>query len=332
VLYFQKLKHGELEGCQEPEPWLSVWTAKELSAMAETIQLEDCGEPGQNEDDGKEDATIEETSDPSPEQVDVDHRKEFSRWDGVREVSKHSDTHAVASDGDDDDDEPTAKRLRQRSVSRMTPQSSMMAEDAGTTNKTKEKENPKGSTMKGGFSSASLRTTHQTGTSEDDDDDDQPIGIRIRIKTLQKKTPQRGMVEGKIITSMQSQSTNQPTETVVPEPKTPSTELVEFPGVEEYSSEFFDRQDPECEMKWANIEKGVYPSRPVSIDPIQAIIPSGSSYRTPSPQRPSLNHPYPLLPDLFIHYFGVGKSPSGKNKESEDGLLYTGCVAHSMIQ
>ncbi|XLT29670.1 hypothetical protein HN873_060962, partial [Arachis hypogaea] len=280
----------------------------------------DCGEPGQNEDDGKEDATIEETSDPSPEQVDVDHRKEFSRWDGVREVSKHSDTHAVASDGDDDDDEPTAKRLRQRSVSRMTPQSSMMAEDAGTTNKTKEKENPKGSTMKGGFSSASLRTTHQTGTSEDDDDDDQPIGIRIRIKTLQKKTPQRGMVEGKIITSMQSQSTNQPTETVVPEPKTPSTELVEFPGVEEYSSEFFDRQDPECEMKWANIEKGVYPSRPVSIDPIQAIIPSGSSYRTPSPQRPSLNHPYPLLPDLFIHYFGVGKSPSGKNKESEDGL------------
>ncbi|XLT39238.1 hypothetical protein HN873_070530, partial [Arachis hypogaea] len=99
-----------------------------------------------------------------------------------------------------------------------------------------------GSTMKGGFSRASLCITHQTGTSEDDDDDDQPIGIRIRIKTLQRKTPQCGMVEGKIITSMLSHSTNQPTETVAPEPKTPSTELVEFPGVEGYSSEFFDRQ------------------------------------------------------------------------------------------
>ncbi|XLU33905.1 hypothetical protein S245_069971, partial [Arachis hypogaea] len=242
VLYFQKLKHGELEGCQEPEPWLSAWTAKELSAMAETIQPEDCGEPGRNEDDGKEDAAMEETSDPSPEQVDVDHRKESSRLDGVREVSKDPDTHAVASDGDDDDDEPIAKRLRRRSVSRMTPQSSMRAEDAGTTNKTKKKEDHKGSTMKGGFSRASLCITHQTGTSEDDDDDDQPIGIRIRIKTLQRKTPQCGMVEGKIITSMLSHSTNQPTETVAPEPKTPSTELVEFPGVEGYSSEFFDRQ------------------------------------------------------------------------------------------
>ncbi|KAL4275016.1 hypothetical protein AHAS_Ahas20G0065000 [Arachis hypogaea] len=67
VLYFQKLKHGELEDCQEPEPWLSAWTAKELSAMAETIQPEDCSEPAQNEDGGKEGATIEDTSDPSPE-------------------------------------------------------------------------------------------------------------------------------------------------------------------------------------------------------------------------------------------------------------------------
>ncbi|XLT43256.1 hypothetical protein HN873_035860, partial [Arachis hypogaea] len=46
------------------------------------------------------------------------------------------------------------------------------------------------------------------------------------------------------------------------------------------------QRDPECEMIWANIEKGVYPSRPVNIDPIQAIIPRGSSYHTPSPQRP----------------------------------------------
>ncbi|XLU61923.1 hypothetical protein S245_021132, partial [Arachis hypogaea] len=184
VLYFQKLKHGELEGCQEPEPWLSAWTAKELSAMAETIQPEDCGEPGQNEDDGKEDAAIEETSDPSPEQVDVDHRKESSRLDGVREVSNDSDTHAVASDGDDDDDEPIAKRLRRRSVSRMTPQSSMRVEHAGMIDNTKEKGDHKRSTLKGGFRRASLRTTHQTGTSEDDDEDDQPIGIKIRIKTL----------------------------------------------------------------------------------------------------------------------------------------------------
>ncbi|XLS78067.1 hypothetical protein HN51_062292, partial [Arachis hypogaea] len=103
----------------------------------------DYGEPGRNEDYGKEDAAIEETSDPSPEQVDVDHRKESSRLDRVREVSKDPDTYAVASDGDDDDDEPIAKRLYQRSVSRMTPQSSMRAEDAGTTNKTKEKEDHK---------------------------------------------------------------------------------------------------------------------------------------------------------------------------------------------
>ncbi|XLR60982.1 hypothetical protein S83_011654, partial [Arachis hypogaea] len=240
----------------------------------------DCGEPGWNEDDGKEDAAIEETSDPSIEQVDVDHRKESSRLDGVREVSNDSDTHAVASDGDDDDDEPIAKRLRRRSVSRMTLQSSMRVEHASMTDKTKEKGTIslilwfQRSTLKGGFRRASLRTTHQTGTSEDDDDDDQPIGIRIRIKTLQRRSPQRGMVEGKIITSMQSQSTNQPNVTVAPEPKTPSTELVEFSGVEEYSSEFFDRQvitthpailsqrDPECEMIWANIEKGIYPSRP----------------------------------------------------------------------
>ncbi|KAL4344785.1 hypothetical protein AHAS_Ahas11G0213100 [Arachis hypogaea] len=38
VLYFQKLKHGELENCQEPVLWLSAWTAEELSTMAETVQ------------------------------------------------------------------------------------------------------------------------------------------------------------------------------------------------------------------------------------------------------------------------------------------------------
>ncbi|RYR35322.1 hypothetical protein Ahy_A10g050483 [Arachis hypogaea] len=242
LLYFQKLKHGELEGCQEPEPWLSAWTAKELSAMAETIQPEvinlllmfnsqqqDCSEPGRDEDKGKEDASIEHRSDPSSEREDVEHRKESSRGHGVREAFKHPDTHAVASDGDDDDDKPIAKRLHRRSVSRMTPQSCMRAQDARTTNKTKEKEDPKGSSMKGGVSGASLGTTYQTRTSEEEDDDDQPIGIRICIKTLQRKTPHRGMVEGKIITSIQWESTNQPTETVAPEPKTPSTDLVEFP-------------------------------------------------------------------------------------------------------
>ncbi|RYR14709.1 hypothetical protein Ahy_B04g071383 [Arachis hypogaea] len=70
-----KLKHGELKGCQEPESWLSAWTAKELSAMAETIQPEDCSEPGQNEDGSMEGATLEDTSDPSPEREDMDHRK-----------------------------------------------------------------------------------------------------------------------------------------------------------------------------------------------------------------------------------------------------------------
>ncbi|KAL4286615.1 hypothetical protein AHAS_Ahas19G0103900 [Arachis hypogaea] len=40
VLYFQKLKHGELENCQEREPRLSAWTTEELSAMAATVQPE----------------------------------------------------------------------------------------------------------------------------------------------------------------------------------------------------------------------------------------------------------------------------------------------------
>ncbi|XP_015936514.1 FRIGIDA-like protein 3 isoform X1 [Arachis duranensis] len=34
VLYFQRLKHGQLEHCQEPEPWISAWTAEELEKKA----------------------------------------------------------------------------------------------------------------------------------------------------------------------------------------------------------------------------------------------------------------------------------------------------------
>ncbi|KAL1329402.1 hypothetical protein AAHE18_12G037700 [Arachis hypogaea] len=34
VLYFQWLKHGQLEHCQEPEPWISAWTAEELEKKA----------------------------------------------------------------------------------------------------------------------------------------------------------------------------------------------------------------------------------------------------------------------------------------------------------
>ncbi|RYR48404.1 hypothetical protein Ahy_A07g034429 [Arachis hypogaea] len=73
VLYFQKLKHGELENCLEPVSWLSAWTTEELSAMAEIVQPEDCNEPGGNNGGVMEGAAREDTIDVSPEREDADH-------------------------------------------------------------------------------------------------------------------------------------------------------------------------------------------------------------------------------------------------------------------
>ncbi|KAL4307103.1 hypothetical protein AHAS_Ahas16G0244800 [Arachis hypogaea] len=37
LLYFQRLRHGDLERCQEPEPWLTAWTASELEKKASNV-------------------------------------------------------------------------------------------------------------------------------------------------------------------------------------------------------------------------------------------------------------------------------------------------------
>ncbi|XLU30101.1 hypothetical protein S245_066167 [Arachis hypogaea] len=140
-----------------------------------------------------------------------------------------------------------------------------------------------------------MRTNAHSVASEEDDDDDQPIGNRLHIKTQQRKIPQHHRTEGETVTTNLPETTNQPTEMDDPEPKTPSTALVEYSGVEEYSTEFFDRhldilsqQDLDSENLWADIERH-YGSSPISIDLIRTIIPKGSSYRIPSPQRPSFS-------------------------------------------
>ncbi|XLT80194.1 hypothetical protein HN873_001947 [Arachis hypogaea] len=113
MLYFQKLKHDELENCQEHVSWLSTWTTEELSVMAETVQPKDCNEPGGNDGGVMEGVAREDTMDASPEREDVNHtiRLGSDRRDGVREGSMHTDTHEIASEGDADDDKSIAKRL-----------------------------------------------------------------------------------------------------------------------------------------------------------------------------------------------------------------------------
>ncbi|QHN84668.1 uncharacterized protein DS421_16g530680 [Arachis hypogaea] len=37
LLYFQRLRHGDLERCREPEPWLTAWTASELEKKASNV-------------------------------------------------------------------------------------------------------------------------------------------------------------------------------------------------------------------------------------------------------------------------------------------------------
>ncbi|XLQ99672.1 hypothetical protein S83_065871, partial [Arachis hypogaea] len=76
----------------------------------------DCSDPGGNDGRVMEGAAREDTIDTSPEREDVDHtiRPVSDRREGVRNGSMHTDAHAVASDGDDNDDEPIAKRLSQK--------------------------------------------------------------------------------------------------------------------------------------------------------------------------------------------------------------------------
>ncbi|XLR57728.1 hypothetical protein HN51_012072, partial [Arachis hypogaea] len=61
----------------------------------------------------------------------------------VRNGSMNTDAQAVASDGDDDDNETIAKRLRPKYDWTRTPQPRMTKGETGTTSETNKIENPK---------------------------------------------------------------------------------------------------------------------------------------------------------------------------------------------
>ncbi|XLT42864.1 hypothetical protein HN873_035468 [Arachis hypogaea] len=97
------------------------------------------------------------------------------------------------------------------------------------------------------------------------------------------------MMERDTGTTSQAETTEQPTVPADPEPKIPSTALVQYSGDDEYFSEFFDsnpdilsQRDPECQKLWVDIERH-YSLKPINMDPIQTIFPKGSSCRTPNP-------------------------------------------------
>ncbi|XLU42711.1 hypothetical protein S245_037525, partial [Arachis hypogaea] len=288
VLYFHKLKHGDLDNCQEPQPWLSAWTAKELSAMAATIQPEAFGVPGGNDGVVLEGAVEEHTMGTGLNKEDTNHTMSP---DGCKIGSDRRE-----GDGDDDDEEPIARRLRRRHDLKRTPKSCSIVGEISRTSKTERTKNQKvRSDMKAGVISSSVIRNDKAIAFDDDDEDNQPIGKRIHIKTQKSKPQQQKGTAGENIATSLPKISKKPTETYDAEPKTPSATMIDYLGIQEYSSEFFDvhpdilsQRDPECERLWAKIER-CYPLRAISIDPIQTIIPKGSSVRTPSPPRPSFS-------------------------------------------
>ncbi|XP_072067262.1 uncharacterized protein [Arachis hypogaea] len=103
-----------------------------------------------------EDDAREDTMDAGPKREDADHiirlvgcTKEFDKREDVTNGSMHTDAHVVASDGDDDDDEPIAKRMRQKYDWTRTPQPRITEGEIGTASETNKAENPKGSDMRG---------------------------------------------------------------------------------------------------------------------------------------------------------------------------------------
>ncbi|XLS77672.1 hypothetical protein HN51_061897 [Arachis hypogaea] len=278
VLYFQKLKHGKLKTCQEPEPWLAAWTATVLSAM-------DCGNTSGNDGGVVEGRASSVTMNPGLV------LEESDKGGGVRYGSVSTGAPPVASDGDDEDDEPIAKRLRRNIEQIRTPELHMTKGDTGTTNQT----DTRGSTKRGGVSRGSVSTKAASVASDKDHDDDDPVGKILRRKTQLRQSPQHHMMERDTGTTSQAETTEQPTVPADPEPKIPSTALVQYSGDDEYFSEFFDRQvndkqlcadnmnrDPECQKLWVDIERH-YSLKPINMDPIQTIFPKGSSCRTPNP-------------------------------------------------
>ncbi|XLU41708.1 hypothetical protein S245_036522, partial [Arachis hypogaea] len=223
VLYFQKLKHGKLKTCQEPEPWLAAWTATVLSAM-------DCGNTSGNDGGVVEGRASSVTMNPGLV------LEESDKGGGVRYGSVSTGAPPVASDGDDEDDEPIAKRLRRNIEQIRTPELHMTKGDTGTTNQT----DTRGSTKRGGVSRGSVSTKAASVASDKDHDDDDPVGKILRRKTQLRQSPQHHMMERDTGTTSQAETTEQPTVPADPEPKIPSTALVQYSGDDEYFSEFFD--------------------------------------------------------------------------------------------
>ncbi|RYR19360.1 hypothetical protein Ahy_B03g064124 isoform F [Arachis hypogaea] len=128
------------------------------------------------------------------------------------------DAPAVVLDGDDDDDEPIAKKLQRKIDWTRTPEPRMTKGDIGTTSEMDTIERQKGSDKRGRVSNGSMRTNAPSVASDEDDDDDEPIG-----KILCNRTHHR--TEGDTATTSQPETTKQSTEPDDHETKTPSRAL-----------------------------------------------------------------------------------------------------------
>ncbi|XLS57167.1 hypothetical protein HN51_006922, partial [Arachis hypogaea] len=95
----------------------------------------------------------------------------------------------IEGDGDDDDEEPIAKRLRCRHDLKRTPKSCSIVGETRRTSKTERTKNQKGSDMKPRVISGSVIRNDKAIAFDEADEDNQPIGKRINIKT-QKSKPQ----------------------------------------------------------------------------------------------------------------------------------------------
>ncbi|XLR19839.1 hypothetical protein S83_047751 [Arachis hypogaea] len=187
--------------------------------------------------------------------------------DGCKIGSDHRE-----GDGNDDDEEPITKRLRRRHDLKRIPKSCSIVRETSRTSKTKRTKNQKGSDMKAGVISGSVIRNDKAIAFDDDDEDNQPIGKRIHIKTQKSKPQQQKGTAGENIATRLPKTSKKPTEKYDAEPKTPSATMIDYSGIQEYSSEFFDmhpdilsQRDPECERLWVEIERR-YPLRDISID------------------------------------------------------------------
>ncbi|QHO46628.1 uncharacterized protein DS421_6g189190 [Arachis hypogaea] len=209
-------KHNKsCEGCM-----FALLAAKELSAMAATIQPEAFSKFGGNDGVVLKGATREDTIGAGLNKEDANHT---TSPDGYKKGSDRRE-----SDEDDDDDEPIVKRLRRKHDLKRTPQSCMTKGDTSTTSKTDRIKNPKGSDMKVAVISASVIRNNHPVTFDEDDDNNQPISKRIRIKTQKRKTQQQKRTEGENIATSLPKTSKQPTEMDDTEPKTSSTTLINY--------------------------------------------------------------------------------------------------------